>query len=795
MSRNLWSARLLGVKSPAGEATEPGLVFIQIDGLSRTQFERAIKDGRLPFLRKLMERKHFTLETFYSGVPSTTPAVQGELFFGVRAAVPSFQFLRRQAGRDFRMFDAACATEVEDELLAQCPAPLLQGGHAYSNIYRAGAETTRYCSADFAAEALLRRLNPFKLLILGVVYAPKILRMIALAVLEFVVAILDAARGLYDREDVFTEIAFVPARVAICVVLREAIRFRVLLDIEGGVRVIHANFLGYDEQAHRRGPDSAFAHWTLKGIDRAIRDIYQTARDSRYRDYELMVYSDHGQEKATPYSRLHGRELDLALKEVFSKGPLAERDIWIRKMPDLLGNTVDSCRALFGIGRKPAVSEAVPDPPNQIVVTAMGPIGYLYLPEMPDPEEMESYSRDLVHKARIPLVMIRDADGSVRAFNRRGSWRLPEDRAEVLGETHPFLDEATADLIALCGHPDAGEFVISGWNPEDPPLTFPMENGAHGGPGSEETRGFLLLPDRIRRWHLSHLPATRSRVRGEDLRKIVMHYLGRDGVREERVPEMLATAQSAEIRIMTYNIHSCVGIDSKIRPERIARVINHFDPDIVAVQEVDCHRPRSGGHDQAQLIADHLRMTHVFKAMFEEQNERYGIAVFSKYPMEVVKTGFLTEAAKMGWPEARGAIWVKLKMEGDRFFHFVNTHFGLGKGERFLQLQKLAGDEWLGSIPANEPVVLCGDFNTGPKSKIFRMLAGLRDAQQLVEGVKPRATFSSVNPLLRVDHVFVSSHFTVKAVEVPRTSTSVVASDHLPVCVELSIQESDEPAG
>ena len=157
VSRNLWSARLLGVKPPSGEASEPGLVFIQIDGLSRTQFERALKDGRMPFLRKLIERKHFTLETFYSGVPSTTPAVQGEIFFGVRAAVPSFQFLRRSAGRDFRMYDAACATEIEDELLGQCPAPLLQGGHAYSNIYRAGADSTRYCSRDFAADIVIIR--------------------------------------------------------------------------------------------------------------------------------------------------------------------------------------------------------------------------------------------------------------------------------------------------------------------------------------------------------------------------------------------------------------------------------------------------------------------------------------------------------------------------------------------------------------------------------------------------------------------------------------------------------------
>ncbi|RYD48781.1 MAG: oxidoreductase, partial [Verrucomicrobiaceae bacterium] len=408
VSRNVWSARLLGVRAPHGEASEPGLVMIQIDGLSRTQFEKALAAGRLPFLEKLIRRKHFTLETFYSGVPSTTPAVQGELFFGVRAAVPAFQFLRRSAGRDYRMYEADAATDIEDGLMDQCDSPLLKDGHAYSNIYRAGASVTRYCSRDFAAQELFKRLHPLKMVTLGLIYLPKLLRMTGLAALEILIAFLDAIRGLYEREGLFRELAFVPARVAVCVVLREAIRFRVLMDIERGVRVIQANFLGYDEQAHRRGPGSAFAHWSLKAIDSAVRDIYKAAHDSRYRDYELMVYSDHGQETSIPYPRAHGRELDEAVKEAFSSGSLAGKPLWMRKLPDLLGNTVDRCRALFGIGPKERNhSETKPDPEKEIVLTAMGPLGHIYVPERPDDQEMEHYAKELVYKARIPLVMFR----------------------------------------------------------------------------------------------------------------------------------------------------------------------------------------------------------------------------------------------------------------------------------------------------------------------------------------------------------------------------------------------------
>lgn len=788
ISRTHWAALLLGVKRPTGETEEPGLIMIQVDGLSRTQLEAAVERGSMPFLSRLIRRGHFTLENFYSGIPSTTPAVQAEIFFGVKCAVPAFQFLHRKAGKVMRMYEADSAAEIEEELLARNHEPLLKGGHAYSNIYRAGAERTRYCSQDLAPDELLRRLHPFKSLLLILVYLPKILRMIGLAIVELVLALGDAVKGLYEKQGFWMEIGFVPARVVVCILVRELIRFRVLLDIERGTQMIHANFLGYDEQAHRRGPGSAFAHWTLKGIDRAIRDTYRAGHQSDHRDYELMIYSDHGQEHSEPYEKRHGRALDVALGEVFREGPLAGHAIWMKRMPELVGSSLDRCRALMGLKPVSATASGDPDPATQIIVTAMGPIGHLYFPTQPAVDAMESYGRNLVQRAGIPMVLLKQPDQTVKVFNPRGEWMLPRDRAELLGAGHPFLDEAAEDLVRLCFHEDAGDIVFSGWDPQGKPMSFPLENGAHCGPGPEETGGFLLVPDRIRRWHVSHLARTGERVRGEDLNKIALHYLGRDGPREERVSEHEERDSDLPLRVMTYNIHSCRGIDGKLRPERIARVINHFDPDVVAVQEVDAHRPRSRSHDQARLIADHLRMNHVFHAMLEEEKERYGIAVFSRYPFRVVKSGLLTHADHRTFREARGAIWVKLEIAGRAPFHFVNTHFGLGRGERRQQADELLGKDWIGGIPEDEPVILCGDFNSGPRSKVFRKLAGvLRDSQTLAVAHEPVATFPSLSPFLRLDHVFTSAHFTVEGVERPHTPTAVAASDHLPLCVELTL--------
>ncbi len=795
LSRSRLASRFLGHEKKSEPSHRPGLILIQVDGLSRTQMERAMANGRLPFLSRLIRDRHFSLENFYSGMPSTTPAVQAEIFYGKKCAVPAFHFFDRKTGRAVKMYEPETAGEYDARLKA-CPGDsLIKGGQSYSNIYQAEAATSRYCAADLAPQEMLRNLNPLKSLLLALAYAPRIARIIFLSGLEFALAVVDACQGLFNRQHFLKELQFVPTRIGVCIVLRELIRFRILVDIENGVRLVHANLLGYDEQAHRRGPDSAFAHWTLRGIDRTLRDIYRAAQRSDHRDYELILYSDHGQEHTEPFEVRNGRPLQGALETVFAKGPMQGHEIWQRPspIPEIIGTALNRCESLLGFGKQARANPvAGPDVETQIVVTAQGPIGHVYLPETLSGDHLRNYAKRLVDEGGIPLVILPKCEGGPRAFNRRGEWDLIQNKTEVFGEAHPFLREVAEDTVRLCHHPDVGDFVISGWDPTLPPLSFPLENGGHGGPGSQETNGFLLLPDRIRQWHLAHLPATRTRVRGEELREIALKYLGGKGPRMERVPKLSVRAsRNSGFRIMSYNVHSCRGMDGKVRPERIARVINGFDPDVVAVQEVDAHRARTGREDQAHLIAHHLRMEHVFLTMLEEKEEGYGIAVFSKHPFEKIRSGFLTPASRRR--EGRGAICLRIFPEGRRPFTFINTHFGLGKGERDEQARMLLGEKWLGGLPESEPILLCGDFNSVPRSEIHtRLQERLRDVWTGKNSLKPRAGFPSNFPVLRLDHIFLSPQFGVRHVEVPRTANARIASDHLPLCAELSLSEGNE---
>ena len=118
----------------------------------------------------------------------------------------------------------------------------------------------------------------------------------------------------------------------------------------------------------------------------------------------------------------------------------------------------------------------------------------------------------------------------------------------------------------------------------------------------------------------------------------------------------------------------------------------------------------------------------------------------------------------------------------------MNTHLGLLPRERRVQAEALLGSDWLGHPDCREPVVLCGDFNAMPSSHVCRQVrTRLQDTQIVLESHRPRRTFFGRFPTARIDHIFVDPGIEVLDIEVPDTELARVASDHLPLIVELRI--------
>jgi endonuclease/exonuclease/phosphatase family metal-dependent hydrolase len=235
-----------------------------------------------------------------------------------------------------------------------------------------------------------------------------------------------------------------------------------------------------------------------------------------------------------------------------------------------------------------------------------------------------------------------------------------------------------------------------------------------------------------------------------------------------------------------------VGLDGKVSPQRIARVIAQCDPDIVALQELDVGRRRTQGRDQAGEIAQELNMMLHFHPAIRLAEEQYGDAILSRYPMRLVRAALLPGATS-AMIEPRGALWVAVTI-GETEVQVLNTHLGLSEPERLQQVETLLGPDWLGHPDCREPLIVCGDLNLRSRSKAYGRLANrLRDVQREVPR-RPAATFPSRRPIVRIDHIFVQGEVQVLTAQTARTSLAVRASDHLPLIAELQLSASKKSA-
>ncbi len=246
------------------------------------------------------------------------------------------------------------------------------------------------------------------------------------------------------------------------------------------------------------------------------------------------------------------------------------------------------------------------------------------------------------------------------------------------------------------------------------------------------------------------------------------------------------------VRIMTYNVHGCVGVDGKLDLGRIAAVIAQSRPDIVALQELDVGRARSGRVDQAHAIATRLGMSFHFNAALNVEEEQYGDAILTALPERLVKSGPLPALGRIPRNETRGALWAAVQV-GEHELQVVNTHLGLVPLEQRHQAECLVGEGWLGHPACLDPVLLVGDLNATSRYAAYRTFAARLHDVQRTEGGQTRGgravrTFPSRLPVLRIDHGFASRSIEVAGVHAPAGPLARVASDHLPLVIDMRIR-------
>jgi len=123
-----------------------------------------------------------------------------------------------------------------------------------------------------------------------------------------------------------------------------------------------------------------------------------------------------------------------------------------------------------------------------------------------------------------------------------------------------------------------------------------------------------------------------------------------DRARHRAVTPVIAGVSS--VRVTTYNIHTCVGVDRRYDPARIVAVLREIDADIACLQEVGA-RPSIGRHaDQWAYLGEATGCRVILGAGIRDHRRRFGNAILTRFPVLTARSIELSVARY----EPRGAI-------------------------------------------------------------------------------------------------------------------------------------------
>jgi endonuclease/exonuclease/phosphatase family metal-dependent hydrolase len=257
-----------------------------------------------------------------------------------------------------------------------------------------------------------------------------------------------------------------------------------------------------------------------------------------------------------------------------------------------------------------------------------------------------------------------------------------------------------------------------------------------------------------------------------------------------------ATGLTARVKCMTYNIHSGVGLDKRYDLTRIRRVLASEQPQIVALQELDCGLSRSAHDDQSSSLADGLAATSSFCPARQVEQGSAGLAVIS--PFSVIHEQHY-DLSHRSDREPRYCQRVDLRVAEGAVLHVFNCHLGLAARERAFQRNRMLSDAVLLSEDLHHPVLLMGDFNDSPISVVHRSLRKHFADAFSAAGKRWGPTFRLGPVPFRLDHIYCGGRIRVLDCWVPNDDLTRVASDHRPVVAVLEVtwpsSSADTPAG
>lgn len=506
----------------------PGILFLEIDGLSESILRQAIRDGYMPTLAGWLEAGSHRLVGWECDLSSQTSASQAGILLGDNFDIPAFRWYEKDRGKQMVSNFPADTAEIERRL-STGNGLLANEGASRSNLFSGDAPHTMFTFSTIS-NVRRHRIQDFYPLWMG---GFNVLRMTALFLWDVVCEIRAAShQRRHDVQPRMHRGGYYPLlRASTTILLRELSLYVLIGDMYAGVPAAYTTFFGYDEVAHHSGIAQPDTLDVLRRLDRTF-DRLQHYAQSAPRPYQFVVLSDHGQSQGATFKQRFRATLKDVVRQLIAEQHTVKSiesedagwgnlSIFLTELVNQIipgGRQIASRMALRAIKSRiyldqvivgpyrkllDRMNDSASDEAANVVVLASGNLGLIYFTDWQERLSYEQINETypeviegLVEHEGVSFVMVRSEKDGPLVIGDKGVHFLANNHVEGQDPLLTFSPNAAAHLKRSDSFPHVADIMVNSlYDPESGEVAaFEELVGSHGGLGGEQSFPFLLFP-------------------------------------------------------------------------------------------------------------------------------------------------------------------------------------------------------------------------------------------------------------------------------------------------------------
>ena len=482
----------------------PGVIIVEIDGLSYEVLCEAVERGDMPTVKEMIDSDNYNLRMWETDLSSQTGASQAGILHGNNEGIVAFRWIEKSNGNQMMQCSGITKVPELEHRISDGNGLLVDNGASRSNLFSGDTDNVIFTFS---------KILDFKKLYNNAWYSvfsnpSNFARIIALFFADIIREIWSQiAHSIKNiRPRINRGITYIPTRAATNVFMREINTSTLIGDMMvGDVDVAYSTYLGYDEIAHHSGVRDNDAWFALREMDKQIKHL-TNANKYCPRDYQFVIQSDHGQTNGATFTQRYGETF-----ENFVKSLLPEDMTVFAKMTSnedhFAGDYTPFSRKKKKKKKEKKEEQELND--SEVIVLASGNLAMIYFTQWSQRltyEELNKYFPDLIqgiiNNEYVGFILVKSQEHGDLAIGKNGTYFL--DSGEIEGENplEGFGDNIVMHLKRTSSFEHTPDILVNSFYDEEADEVCAFEElvGSHGGVGGDQSKPFILYPSS---WNVS----------------------------------------------------------------------------------------------------------------------------------------------------------------------------------------------------------------------------------------------------------------------------------------------------